>query len=325
MFDTLFSHLDTTWGLTILLIVGFVLLIKGADFLIDGAAGLAKRLNISDLVIGLTVVAFGTSMPEFVVNMVSVAKGVTDIAITNIIGSNIINIFVILGCSSLVYPLVSKKASRKFDIPFMIGSAIMVVAFTVFDGTISRGNGIALLVVFIIFLWFTFRLRKKEASDSTYVSIPIWKAVLLILGGLICLTLGGQSIVHSATSIASKIGIPDSIIGLTIVALGTSLPELATSVMAAYKHNSDLAIGNVVGSNIFNVFLVLGASAAIRPLPAYEGLALDSLMALVGAILVWVFVMTNKEKSIKRWEGLILLCLYTIYLVYRIYQTTIVA
>ncbi len=325
MLDTLFSHLNTTWGLLILLVVGFVLLIKGADTLINGAAGLAKRLNISDLVIGMTVVAFGTSMPEFVVNMVSVSKGVTDIAITNILGSNIINIFIILGVSSLVYPIASQKVSRKYDIPYMIASAFMVVAFAAFDGNISRGEGIALLVVFCLFLWITFRHRKQVAKQDSILPIPIWKAVLLVLLGLVCLSVGGESIVYSATNIASRLGLSDAIIGLTIVALGTSLPELATSVMASYKHNSDLALGNVVGSNIFNVFLVLGASATIRPLPAYDGLLVDSLMAFVGAVLVWLFVISNKEKCIKRWEGLCLICLYSAYLAYRIYQTAITA
>ena len=324
MFDFIDPLLGNRWLLAVLLIGGFVLLVKGADWLVDGASGLAKRFGITDLVIGLTDVAFGTSMPEFVVNMVSVANGSTDLAITNILGSNIINTFVILGLTALVYPVASQKRSRDFDIPMSIIAAVLVFAFVPVQSPfgeevrgITRAGGIILLGLFAYFLYNTFRHAKDHPEDTEAEAVQpmvLWKALVLILVGLIGLVIGGELIVKSAVHIAQDCGVPESVIGLTIVALGTSLPELATSVIAAFKHNSDIALGNVIGSNIFNIFLVLGTSAVIRPLPAYEGIGKDALMAAVGSILVWLFVKTNKEREVKRWGGAILLILYGCYL-----------
>jgi cation:H+ antiporter len=256
--------------------------VKGADWLVDGASAVAKQFGISDLVIGLTVVAFGTSMPEFVVNMVSVAEGSTDLAITNILGSNIINTFVILGLTALVYPVASQKRSRDFDIPLSIIAGVLVyVAVTIQSPWgenckgIGRIGGVILLLLFCYFLYNTFRHAKDhpdEAETETVKDIPIRRAIALIIGGFVGLVVGGELIVKSAVDIATRMGVSEAIIGLTIVALGTSLPELATSVMAAMKHNSDIALGNVVGSNIFNVFFILGTSAVISPLPAYSGI-----------------------------------------------------
>ena len=264
---------------------------KGADWLVDGASAIAKRFGISDLVIGLTVVAFGTSMPEFVVNMVSVAEGSTDLAITNILGSNIINTFVILGVTALIYPVTSQRRSRNFDIPLSIIAGVLVFACVAVHSPfgevcpgISRMGGI----------------------------------ILLVLVGLAGLVIGGEMIVKSAVQIATNLGVSEAIIGLTIVALGTSLPELATSAMAAFKHNSDIALGNVIGSNIFNVFFVLATSAVIRPLPSYDGIVLDAWTAAVGSMLVWLFVKTNKQRQIKRWGGAVLLLVYAGYLTYRL-------
>lgn len=330
MFDFIDPLLSNAWLLAALLVVGFVLLVKGADWLVDGASGLAKRFGISDLVIGLTVVAFGTSMPEFVVNMVSVANGSTDLAITNILGSNIINTFVILGLTALVYPVVSQKRSRDFDIPMSIIAAVLVFACVAVQSPfgeetrgISRMGGIMLLVMFCYFLYNTFRHAKDhpdEADAEQVLPMVLWKAFLLIAVGLIGLVVGGELIVKSAVRIAQDCGVSESIIGLTIVALGTSLPELATSVIAAFKHNCDIALGNVIGSNIFNVFMVLGTSAVVRPLPAYDGIVQDAWMAAVGSILVWMFVKTNKEREVKRWGGAILLVLYGCYLAWRLTQ-----
>ncbi len=326
MIESLLAH--GIWVAIIFIIVGFIALVKGADFLVDGASAIAKRFGISDLVIGLTVVAFGTSMPEFVVNMVSVAEGSTDLAITNILGSNVINTFVILGLTALVYPVVSQKRSRDFDIPMSIIAGVLVLCFVAIQlpfGESERGigriGGIILLLMFCYFLYNTFRHAKDhpEESDSEAVKpLGIWKAILLLCLGFIGLVIGGELIVKSAVNIAVRCGVSEAIIGLTIVALGTSLPELATSVIAAFKKNSDIALGNVIGSNIFNVFFVLGTSATIRPLPAYEGIELDAIIAASGSVIVWMAVKTNKERKVQRWAGLLLLLIYGGYLTYRL-------
>lgn len=332
MIESLLSY--GWWVGAVLIVLGFVALVKGADWLVDGASSIAKRFGISDLVIGLTVVAFGTSMPEFVVNMVSVAEGSTDLAITNILGSNIINTFVILGLTALVYPIASQKRSRDFDIPLSIIAGILVfVAVTIqspwgeCDKGIGRLGGVGLLLFFGYFLYNTFRHAKdhpEELEEPTPdpslkgEEISTRRALCLIIGGLVGLVVGGELIVKSAVDIATRLGVSEAIIGLTIVALGTSLPELATSVIAAVKHNSDIAIGNVVGSNIFNVFFVLGTSAIIRPLPAYDGIETDAWMAAAGSIIVWLAVKTNKERKIQRWAGALLLIVYGGYLAYRL-------
>ena len=326
MIESLLAH--GIWVAIIFIIVGFVALVKGADFLVDGASAIAKRFGISDLVIGLTVVAFGTSMPEFVVNMVSVAEGSTDLAITNILGSNIINTFVILGLTALVYPVISQKRSRDFDIPMSIIAGILVLCFVAVQlpfGESERGigriGGIVLLLMFCYFLYNTFRHAKdhpEEADAEAIKPMGVGKAILLVSCGFIGLVVGGELIVQSAVDIATRCGVSEAIIGLTIVALGTSLPELATSVIAAFKKNSDSAVGNVIGSNIFNVFFVLGMSATIRPLPAYEGIELDAIIAASGSVIVWMAVKTNKERKVQRWAGLLLLLIYGGYLTYRL-------
>lgn len=316
------------WIGALCIVLGFMALVKGADWLVDGASAIAKRFGISDLVIGLTVVAFGTSMPEFVVNMVSVAEGTTDLAITNIIGSNIINTFVILGLTALVYPIASQKRSRDFDIPMSIIAGILVLLCVFISDRyhfgepgVNRYGGIILLALFCYFLYNTFRHSKEhpdEAEAETVKEIPVRRAIALMLGGFIGLTVGGELIVKSAVDIATRLGVSEAIIGLTIVALGTSLPELATSVIAAAKHNSDIAIGNVFGSNIFNVFFVLGTSAVIRPLPSYEGIEVDACMAALGSIIVWLAIKTNRDRKIQRWAGALLLLVYAGFLTYRL-------
>lgn len=331
MIESLLSY--GWWVAIVFIIVGFVALVKGADYLVDGASSIASRFGISDLIIGLTVVAFGTSMPEFVVNMVSVAEGSTDLAITNILGSNIINTFVILGLTALVYPVVSQKRSRDFDIPMSIIAGVLVFVFVAVQlpfGECNRGigrfGGVVLLLFFCYFLYNTYRHAKDHpkdamneiASEEVKKNIPTRKAVALILAGFVGLVVGGELIVQSAIDIARRMGVSEAIIGLTIVALGTSLPELATSVIAAFKRNSDIALGNVIGSNIFNVFFVLGTSATIRPLPAYDGIELDAVMVTLGSIIVWLAIQTDKKHKIQRWAGALLLLVYAAYLTYRL-------
>lgn len=378
LFFCMFDFLDTWisaggWWVSIpLIIVGFIALIYGADWLVEGASGVAKKYGVSDLIIGLTIVAFGTSMPEFVVNMVAASQHNSEIAITNILGSNIINIFVILGCTALIYPISSTKQSRRFDIPWSMLAAILVLFFAVYSSPawlhveslfsihidkatwadpghfawgeanfsfISGIGGSVLLVFFVIFLWHTFGNAKnnesnEQSSESNeksnesngkssesnekYKPVVLWKAMLLIAVGLVALVAGGEVIVKSATAIATSLGVSDAIIGLTIVALGTSLPELATSCMAAVKKNCDIALGNVIGSNIFNIFFILGTSAVIFPLPGYKGLELDAVMAALGSAMVMLFVYTTKNHEIKRWHGGVLLLIYAAYLTYRL-------
>ena len=321
MFDFFITWMQTGgwWVAAALLVVGFLLLVWGADWLVDGASGLAKRYHVSDLVIGLTIVAMGTSMPEFVVNMASIGNGSTDLAITNALGSNILNIFLILGSTALLYPIVSQATSRRVDIPLAALAGGLVLLFGLFCEGIPRWGGILLLLIFAGYMYYTFRQAKAGSEqEETFRPMKLWRALLLIVLGLAGLILGGEMIVKSAVHIAQQAGVSEALIGLTIVALGTSLPELATSLIAAAKKNCDIALGNVVGSNIFNVFMILGCSAAIKPLPSYPGFVLDSIMAALGCVLVWVFVMTNKKHQIRWWHGAIMLIVYGGYLGWRL-------
>jgi len=308
----------------IFILAGFAVLILGAHYLVDGASGLAKRFKVSDLVIGLTVVAFGTSMPELVVNVVaSLNPATTDIALTNIIGSNMINLYVILGFAAVVYPISTQRSSRKFDMPMSLLSAVVVLVLVVsMDNTLTRLGGFILLAFFVWFLASTIR-RSLKHPDTEHVEhfkpVRIWVAVLMIVGGLAALIGGAQLIVPSATRIAESWGVSQSLIGLTIIALGTSLPELATSAVAAFKKNSDIALGNVLGSNIFNIFFILATSAIIRPLPAYSNIIPDLIMVIFGSALLMLFVYSNKKHTFKRWGGASFLLIYALYLFWIIY------
>ncbi len=326
------------WIAAVAIIVGFVLLVKGADWLVNGASAIATRMGISDLVIGLTVVAFGTSMPEFIVSTVAAINHNTEIAITNILGSNSINTFIILGLAAIIYPLSSQRSCRQFDMPWSLLAGLLVLLFATYthpqeltlshwghfslqSGFISAIGGCILLLCFLIFMWHSLRVAKSlpDEKSENKVTMRLVHAILFIIIGLIALVIGGEVIVRSATSIAHQLGVSDAIIGLTIVALGTSLPELATSCIAAYRHNTDIAIGNVIGSNIFNIFFILGTSALIHPLPIYPGLWLDAAMVALSSILVMLFVYANPKHEIKRWHGIILVLIYATYLAYRIY------
>ena len=311
----------------VLLIIGFALLTISADWLINGASGLAKRLNISDLVIGLTIVAFGTSAPELVVNIVAATEGSSDIALTNILGSNIINTLIILGISATIFPVACKQSTYRIEIPLSVlaGLAVLLLGTNFFGllhldeshNGVSRIDGTILLAIFICFCSYTIYQglhNRDKASTESYEATPIWKAILLIVFGLAGLVFGGELIVSNAVTIAKSWGISEAVIGVTIVALGTSLPELATSAMAAYKKNTDLAIGNVIGSNIFNIFFVLGISATIRPLPSYENLQIDAAMAAGSSLLLLLFIAISRKRNINRIEGIAMLTIYGIYL-----------
>lgn len=308
------------------ILIGFSVLIVGAHFLVEGASGMAKRFNVSNLIIGLTVVAFGTSAPELVVNLVaSFNPKTTDIALTNIIGSNMINTFIILGVAALIFPISSQKSSRRIDIPLSLFApiAVMLLAFTM-GGTITQLGGVLLLLVFVWFMYVNIRkaIKHPEMSpEEDFKSMKIWVASFMILGGLGGLILGAQLIVPAATNIAVSWGVSQSIIGLTIIALGTSLPELATSAVAAFKRNSDIALGNVIGSNIFNVFFILAISAMIRPLPAYSNMYTDLIITALGSLIIIGLIYSNKKRQIKRWGGVLLLVAYFLYIFWMIWNT----
>ena len=335
--QALLALLANPWLASLAIIIGFVLLIKGADWLVDGAGSVARRMGVSSLVIGLTVVAFGTSMPEFIVSTIAALQHNTEIAITNILGSNAINTFIILGFTAIIFPITSQRSCRRFDIPWSLLAGLLVLFFATYTrptpiawgnfgafsfelGFISGIGGTVLLIGFAIFMIHSIHLAKKnpDEDDPNAPTYTLARAIILIILGLAALVLGGEMIVRSATSIAHTLGVSDAIIGLTIVALGTSLPELATSCMAAYKHNADLALGNIVGSNIFNIFFILGTSALIHPLPIYPGLWLDALMVALSSMLVMLFVYSNKKHEIRRRHGIVLVLIYAIYLAYRI-------
>jgi len=330
------SLLANPWLAGLAIIIGFVLLIYGADWLVDGASSVAKQLGVSDLVIGLTVVAFGTSMPELIVSLLAATQHNTELAITNVLGSNAINTCIILGVTAIIFPISSKQSARNFDIPWSLLAGVIVLLFATYtkpdtlvwnnigefsfqSGFISGIGGIVMLLCFVLFMWHSFKFSKEETeTTATTTTHSPYMAALLIVAGLIALVIGGEAIVRSATSIASMMGVSDAIIGLTIVALGTSLPELATSCVAAAKHNCDLALGNVIGSNIFNIFFILGLSAVIHPLPIYSGLWLDAVIVSISALLVLIFVNTNPQHQIKRWHGVLLIVIYAMYLTYRL-------
>ena len=303
------------------IIVGFVLLIYGADWLVSGSSALASRFGVSSLVIGLTVVAFGTSMPEFIVSTIAAVENNTEIAITNILGSNSINTLIILGFTALIYPISSVKSCRKFDIPLSLAAGVLVLVLVwLGGGAIQRWGGIVFLALFIWFMARNLSIAKQKSSDEIEEkhTFPVWKMLLLILVGLAGLVLGGELVVRGATFAAQAIGVSDAVIGLTVVALGTSLPELATSCMAAAKKNCDLALGNVIGSNIFNVFFILGTGAVIHPLPSYDGMWLDAVMVIVGSLMVMMYVYLTKNHEIKRWHGALMILVYAVYLTYRL-------
>jgi len=309
----------------VLFIIGFVILIKGADLLVDGAASVAKKFNISSIVIGLTIVAFGTSAPEFVVNIFASVKGNSEIAIGNILGSNIVNIFFILGIAAVIHPIVAKENTAWKEIPLSLLAAIILGVLAndaLIDGGsfsgLTRIDGIVLLAFFIIFMHYTFGIS-EVTGDEENINIKILsngKAAMFILAGLAGLVLGGKWIVDGAVKIAELFDVSQSLIGLTVVAIGTSLPELATSAIAAYKKQSDIAIGNVIGSNIFNTFWILGVSAVVRPLPFSRDSDPDILMNIFASTLLFIILFIGKRHIIERWQGFLMIAIYIGYIVF---------
>ncbi len=308
----------------ILLLIGFVPLVYGGNFLVDGASSLAKKYNVPNMVIGLTIVAFGTSMPEFIVNMMSSVKGANEIAMGNIIGSNILNIAIILGITSIIRVLYVKDNTSTKEIPLTIISGLAVFFLAndklidkVSVSQISRADGFVMLMFFIIFLSYTFSLAKegRAEEDEDFKVFSTKKSTIYIILGLALLMLGGKLIVDNAVNLARGIGISERIIGLTIVSLGTSLPELTTSIIAALKGNSDIAIGNITGSNIFNVFWVLGMSAIISPIPLGNSQP-DILLNILVSFLLFFFVFFSREKKLDRKKGVFFVLLYIAYIVY---------
>ena len=319
----------------LLFLLGIVLIIVGANYLTEGASTLARRMGLSPLVVGLTIVAFGTSAPELIVSLMSALKGNADIAMGNVIGSNIFNILAIGGVTALVAPITITQSTIRREIPLMLlsFSVLFFLSYdTIFAGTagtteniLSRGEGLTLLGFFLIFLTYTFAIA-KDAPDDPHAdhtpirSYPLWLLVLFILCGLAALIYGGDLFVSSASSIARTFGMSESFIGLTIVAAGTSLPELATSVAAALKKQPEIAVGNIVGSNIFNIFLILGVSSTITPIRIGGVTALDFLVMIVAGLMLYIFAVLFGQRVVKRSEGAILALSFIAYTVYLIMQ-----
>jgi len=312
------------------LVTGFVLLVKGADFLVEGASSMGRRFHVSNLVIGLTVVAFGTSAPELFVNIIASAKGSTAIAIGNILGSNIANIFLILGVSSIIYPLSVTKGTVWKEIPLSLLAACLLGIMAndyLIDKTgysaLTRIDGIVFLSFFLIFLYYSFSMAKEIEGIEEHVPTKqygLFKSLIWVVLGFLGLAIGGSWIVSGATHMALALGMSESMVGLTIVAIGTSLPELATSAMAARKRNVEIAVGNVVGSNIFNIFFVLGISSVIRPLPFEAKNNVDIGVVILASLLLFLCMFTGKKRSLDRWEGIVFLFFYGAYLTFLIIQ-----
>lgn len=343
----------------VLLVLGVIIVLKGADWLTDGAVNIATRFGVSQMVIGLTIVAMGTSMPEFCVSMVSALKGTPDLAVGNVVGSNTLNTLLIVGCSALVAPIMVKRSSVKRDIPFAVVASLLMLLFCL-DGAIGRVDAAVLFAGFCLFMFVTLKYAKttegpaasvatngaatataiSEAStsqassseaSSSETSAPeasssetsasessqasgtsMLKAVVMLVVGLLCLIAGSNMFVDNASFVASSLGVSDAVIGLTIVAGGTSLPELATSMVSAKKGNSDIAIGNVIGSNVFNILMIIGITGLVKPMHIAGITTLDLIMMLASMLLMWFFCRTTYK--VKRWEGAVLTIVYLAYL-----------
>lgn len=308
----------------LLIILGFVCLIVGANALVNGASALAKKYRVSDLAIGLTIVAFGTSAPELVVSVIGSLQGYSDIVVGNVLGSNNFNLFIILGISGLILPISVQSSTAWKEIPISLFVAVLLLFlinnFTFSGSTgLSRWEGCILLLLFFVFLYYVFLQMKNDILPSPPAKpISSFKTGALILVGLGGLVLGGQLVITNSVSISNSLGVSEKIIGLTIVAAGTSLPELVTSIVAAAKKNSDIAIGNVIGSNIFNILLILSISSLIKPMDYNPKFNIDLFILMGGTVFLLLAMLTGKRKKLDRWEAAVLLGFYLIYTTYLI-------
>ena len=308
----------------LLVIVGFISLVFGGNWLVDGSSALAKKYKVSELVIGLTIVAFGTSAPELVVNSIASLKGYSDIVLGNIVGSNNFNLFIILGLSGLISPIKVQTSTAWKEIPISLCISILLLFLLndfIFTGNtfLSRQDGLIMLVLFCLFLYYVFNEMKKDpqtiATENQKSVLKIWGLIILGLAGLL---LGGQLVLVNSVEIANTMGVSEKIIGLTIIAAGTSLPELVTSIVAATKKNSDIAIGNVIGSNVFNILLILSISSIIRPIEYNPRFTLDILFLIGGTIFLLTSMLTGQRKKLDRWEAGVLFGFYIMYTSYLI-------
>lgn len=307
---------EILWSL-VLLVIGFVLLIKGADFFVEGSSSVAKMLKVPSIIIGLTIVAMGTSLPECAVSITASMTNNNALAVSNAVGSNIFNLMVVCGFCALFNPLVVEKSTLKKEFPFSMICAVLLLVCGYIAMELGRVDGLILLILFVCFLVWMVRSALKAraaAGDEEYEVLPVWKCIVFIIGGIVAIKFGGDFVVDGASTVAAKMGLSQNLIGLTIVACGTSLPELVTSVVAARKNELDMALGNVIGSNIFNILFVLGIAASISPIAFIMENVIDIVILIAMSLIVWIFAWT-KQKLDKK-EGIIMLLMYAVYLVY---------
>jgi len=297
----------------VLIVIGVALVLSGADRLTEGASALARRMNVPEIIIGLTIVAAGTSAPELFVSMVSALKGTPDMAVGNVVGSNTMNAMLIVGCAAMVAPMTISRSTVKKDIPFAVGASVLLMLLSL-NSFLGRWDGIVLLLGFACFMVYTLMQARKGAAEPAAEVKPMnpWLSALWVVAGLAMLVVGSNLFVDAASSVALSMGISEAVVGLTVVAGGTSLPELATSVVAARKGQSAIAIGNVIGSNVFNILMILGLTATISPLQIEGITTLDMAVMLVSVALVWLFSFT--KFTVERWEGAMLVIGYLAYL-----------
>ena len=301
-----------------LLVIGFTMLVKGADYFVDGAAGIATKFGIPQLVVGLTIVAMGTSAPEAAVSITGAMNGAADISVGNVVGSNILNVLVILGLTGFITSVAVQKSTLMIEMPFMLAITVVLIILGMSGNELTFFEGIIFWVLFLAYLGYLYVLAKKGTDEEATEDRPVWKLLLFILVGGAVVVWGANISVNAATALAQAIGISEKFIGLTIVALGTSLPELVASVTAAKKGNADIAIGNIVGSNIFNILFVLGTSALITPIPYKASFLVDGIIAVAAGVLLWVA--TIRKKELTRPWGIVMLLGYAAYFVYLLIQ-----
>lgn len=303
----------------ILIIVGFILLIKGANFLVDGSSSIAKKLHISEIVIGLTIVSIGTSMPELFISVTSALGGRSNLTIGNVIGSNISNLFLILGVSAILKEISLKRETKLIDIPICLFITVIFVTICNIENGITATKGVYLIILFILFIIYTFIISKEvqndeEKKENEEIKQSTLKSIFYIALGIIGLRIGGDLAVNNAIAIAETLNLSEKIISITILAIGTSLPELVTSITAGLKNESDIAIGNVLGSNIFNMLLIIGTSAIIKPIEYDLNYNKDMIFMIIGILLLWIFSITPPKNKINRSKGIVYFSLYVGYM-----------